>query len=129
EDREVHPGKQVEQMRRIPFVVLMLLAGLVTGPPAAVADDDRGLGSHQTVGENKDHSSFTATISTNERRVRVEVSGRQQLPGRDGPPADSRDAADGMPNTVAARSGSAAQAPNANVAAAGRRWYDPARGY
>ncbi len=116
-------------MRGIPFTVIFIAVGLIAVPYAARADEDRGIGSHQTIGENKERSSFSATITTNERGIRIEVRGRQQLPGRDGPPRNSWDTGTGAPNTVANRSNSLGQAPRGNVAATGQRWYDPARGY
>ncbi len=116
-------------MRQIPMVVVAILVGLLLGPFVVRADDDRGIGSHQTVGENKDHSSFSATITTSGRGVRIEVRGRQQLPGRDGPPGNSGGVANGLPNTVSNRSAASGQGPSASLAANGQRWVDPGRGY
>jgi hypothetical protein len=116
-------------MRQVPMVVLVTILGLSLVPSTVRADDDRGIGSHQTVGENKDHSSFSATITTSGRGVRIEVRGRQQLPGQEGPPGNSQNVASGSPNTVSNRTGSAGQGPSASLAADGQRWVDPGRGY
>jgi len=110
-------------------IVLAVLFAVTTGSLPVAADEDAPPGSHQPAGENKDRNSFGATVTTSQRGVRVEIWGRQQLPGRDGPPGDTGDARTSSPNTVANRSNSAGQAPRGNVAATGRRWYDPARGY
>jgi len=116
-------------MRQTHRIVLAVLFAVTTGSLPVAADEDPPPGSHQPAGENKDRNSFGATVTTSQRGVRVEIWGRQQLPGRDGPPGDTGDARTSSPNTVANRSNSAGQAPRGNVAATGQRWYDPARGY
>src|SRR5581483_5437223 len=116
-------------MERATWILFAVLLFLAAAPHSTHADPERPFGSDYTTGENKGQSSFTATISTSGRGVRVEVRGRQQLPGRDVPPGDTGNAVTSSPNAVANRSNSAGQAPRGNVAATGQRWYDPARGY
>ena len=112
-------------MRQLWFAgSLAVLVALSIISPSPVAADGGGNGTRTDFGENKDHASFTATITTNDRGIWIDIHGQQSSP-------PETPAASTAPVPVSAPS--APPPPPANAQPAGptivRSWYDPAWGY
>lgn len=111
--------------RQLPFG---LMFSLILCPSVAHAESDSRLG-HIVVGENKEGASFSATITTNDRGVWIEVHGERSSSGQPGPSpaAQVQPAAPGPSAQNAPAPRAAEPAPNAPTITTS--WYDPVRGF
>jgi hypothetical protein len=108
------------------LLTLMLICALIIGfvSPKNVAADDPP-GSHVTLGENKERTSFEAVITTNEQGIWIEVHVQQTVPGRSVSGAHDNRSPSHEPSAESPPD--VAQTVRSEVETVS--WYDPLRGY
>src|SRR5207248_207315 len=113
--------------RAVLCLVWIAALSSVAVTPAA-ADPDPGVFDPHG---NRDQvrSSFSATVSTNDQGVWIQITGQQQAPGQGGPPGGSQFGLPGTTSNVAYLPGTGGQPATGTVGASGQHWYDPSRGY
>lgn len=105
-----------------------LVLFLVVSPGVAHAEGD-SLPGHIVVGENKEGASFSATITSNDRGVWIDVHGERTSSGQTAPSPvpQAQAAAPGPPQSVPASAQPVAPPPDTPTVTTS--WYDPIRGY
>ena len=109
---------------RVGWLVCVGIAAILVMPPAETKADGDAEGSHFVVWEHKDRTTFSATITSNDQGVWIDVRGQESVPGQAKAPSAA---------PVAAPPSSAPpatpQTPPPSGPSITQSWYDPALGY